>query len=61
MRPTSVALAATALVALMLAPLAAAQSRCVTYYVAAPAAPFTYKAGFDNAKWPKDCDPEGIK
>lgn len=61
MRPASAMLAAAALAALALATPAAAQARCVTYYVAAPNAPFTYKAGFDNAKWPRDCDPAGVK
>ena len=32
---------------------AAAEARCVTYFVATPAAPFSYKAGFTKATWPK--------
>ena len=43
------------------AAVATAEPRCVTYFVAAPNAPFSYKAGFTKATWPKDCDPAGVK
>jgi hypothetical protein len=59
MRPPLPLLALAALLAA--APAALAQSRCVTYFVAAPNAPFSYKAGFTKATWPKDCDPAGVK
>ena len=59
MRPPLPLLALAALLAAI--PAARAQSRCVTYFVAAPNAPFSYKAGFTKATWPKDCDPAGVK
>lgn len=52
MRTPTAALVALA-TALVVLGGAAAQSRCVTYFVATPAAPFTYKAGFTKATWPK--------